>query len=193
MVQTIDRVIVWWGRSLLIVDTIWTIAWFATGMVELARESPLPPVLVTGLPLWVYDTVGEYSVAHLGIALHFLLSGSMFLLAAANGEEIITAWYMLPLGAVVAKDTYAVLERFLHLSREAHYDLFIIEATLAVTALFITVMAFGWFQAVYWRLRLTGKRFDAGEKAEPATLKKTDDRIGGSVHGYARLALGSAG
>jgi len=158
--MNVDRFIVIWGRALLVFDSIWTVYWLVTGIIEALTNSPIPPVLISGLPLSAYDLVAEYLAAHIGMALHFLLSGSMFLLAAAGGEEIITAWYMLPLGAVVAKDLFAVMERYLHLSRDAYPVFFVFEASLAISGLSISVLAFAWFQAVYWRLILTGKRFD---------------------------------
>jgi hypothetical protein len=88
------------------------------------------------------------------------MSGSMFLLAACGGDELITIWYTLPLGAVVAKDTYAVVERYIHLSRTAYPTFFLYEASLAITAVSISVMAFVWFQILYWRWRATLHRFD---------------------------------
>jgi len=155
-----DRFLRYWGWFLLVCDSAWTIAWFITGLIEATTVSPLPPVLISGLPLAAYDAVAEYSAAHIGMALHFLMSGSMFLLAACGGDELITIWYTLPLGAVVAKDTYAVVERYIHLSRTAYPTFFLYEASLAITAVSISVMAFVWFQILYWRWRATLHRFD---------------------------------
>lgn len=155
-----DKWIRYFGWFLLVCDSVWTIAWWVTGIIEATTTSPLPATIISGIPLSVYDTVAEYLAAHIGMALHFLMSGSMFLLAAAGGDELITIWYTLPLGAVVAKDSYAVLERYLHLSRTAHPTFFVYEAALAISALSISILAMIWFQVLYWRWRYTLHRFD---------------------------------
>jgi hypothetical protein len=199
----LNRAIRLWGKTLLVLEGFWMVAWFVIGMIEAYRPSPLPPSLVPGLPLAAYDTVAEYLAAHTGIALHFLLAGSIFLLAAATGDELIVVWYMLPVAAVITKDTWAVFERFLRLSPDAHPDLYTMEVALAVSALSLSVSAFLWFQFVYWRYVETGVRFDA--KETQGSNKKHDDHGGGSPvpvervvmtmttpkQGYIRLAAGN--
>jgi hypothetical protein len=177
----IDRAIRYWGKTLLVVEALWTLTWLVTGLIEVTTDTPLPAVLFPGLPLAAYDSVTEYTIAHIGISLHFLLAGSIFLLATATGSGFIVGWYVLPLGAVISKDLYGVVARYSRLSRVAHPEFFVMEATLAVSALSISITAFVWFQFVYWRYRLTGHRFDVPTEAtgegkkyvKPAPVRQT--------------------
>ncbi len=167
--EHVDRILQYTGTAVLLLDLVWAVAWLVVGIVVASRIVELPFNCDCDLPRVAFDAVAEYRAAHRVLAFHFLLPGVIFLIASGVGGEPIIIWYSLPIGAVVATDIYANLENWLHLSREAQPDLFVTETIMATAALFISGAAFVWYQIVYWRLRLSGRRFD-----EAAHRKKND-------------------
>jgi len=151
------------GRVVLYLDLIWAIAWLVVGIIIGVRVTPIPPTIISGLPLSAYDGTAEYRFAHRALAFHFLLPGVIFLLASTSSHDPIIIWYSLPIGAVVFTDVYANLENWLHLSQDAIPEFFVLETVMATSALVVSLMAFLWYQTAYWHFYFTGHRFDRAQ------------------------------
>jgi len=148
------------GKVILYLDLIWAIAWLVTAIIVSIRVTPVPPIVIPGLPLTDYDGTVEYRATHRALAFHFMLPSVYFSLATGTSAEVMTIWYAFPMITVVFTDLVANLEIWVHLSQDAIPEFFVIEAVLATTALVLSVLVFVWYQTAYWHMHWTGKRFD---------------------------------